>query len=270
MGADKVSADKCTQERDEARKKGTAELVRWLPAILVVVVLATFYVFGGHRYLSMEVLAEQQEALKAHVEARLPLAASLYVLTYVALVAVSFPGASIVTIAGGLMFGWIVGGTLSVIGATIGACIIFLIARTSIGEALERRAGPRLKRLADGFREDAFHYLLFLRLAPIFPFWVINLAPALFGMRLGPYALATLVGILPGTFAYSYFGEGLGTAFDAEGPTVSPQLLIGFAVLALAALLPIVLKRWRGTGHADDKQETAAPCAERQPGAERM
>ncbi|WP_224406705.1 TVP38/TMEM64 family protein [Afifella sp. IM 167] len=219
--------------------------LRWMPVVLVLVLLAAFYAFGGHRYLSLDAIAEQKEALQDLVMQRLVLAAGLYVLAYIALVAVSFPGASIVTIAGGLMFGWMLGGALSAVGATIGACIIFMIARTSFGEVLQKKAGRRLKRLREGFQEDAFSYLLFLRLAPIFPFWVINLAPALFGMRLAPYALATFLGILPGTFAYSYFGDGLGTALDEEGPLISGQLLLGFALLGLAALLPIVLKRWR-------------------------
>ncbi|SCZ34200.1 TVP38/TMEM64 family protein [Afifella marina] len=219
--------------------------LRFLPVGIVVLLLLLFYAGGFQEFLSLGALQEESEALKGFVDDRLALAGLLYVIVYITLVAVSFPGASIVTIAGGLLFGWILGGALSAVGATIGACIIFLIARTSFGTVLARRAGPRLKRLQSGFQEDAFHYLLFLRLAPIFPFWVINLAPALFAMRLGPYALATFLGILPGTFAYSYFGEGVGTALDEEGPVFSTQLLLGFAVLALAALLPIMLKRWR-------------------------
>jgi len=240
-----LQAEDEIREECAASETGGRSWLRWLPVAVVLAVLAGLYALGGDRYLSLEALAEKQEALRALVMERLLLAALLYVLTYIALVAVSFPGASIVTIAGGLMFGWVLGGVLSAVGATIGACIIFMIARTSFGEALQKRAGRRLKRLREGFQADAFNYLLFLRLAPIFPFWIINLAPALFGMRLAPYALATFVGILPGTFAYSYFGEGLGTAFDDEGPMVSTQLLLGFALLGLAALLPIVLKRWR-------------------------
>ncbi|MDQ0325142.1 putative membrane protein YdjX (TVP38/TMEM64 family) [Rhodopseudomonas julia] len=219
--------------------------LRFLPVGIVALLLLLLYAAGFQEFLSLDALEEKSEALKGFVGDRLALSGLLYVIVYITLVAVSFPGASIVTIAGGLLFGWVLGGALSAVGATIGACIIFLIARTSFGTVLARRAGPRLKRLRSGFQEDAFHYLLFLRLAPIFPFWVINLAPALFDMRLGPYALATFLGILPGTFAYSYFGEGVGTALDEDGPVVSTQLLAGFAVLALAALLPIMLKRWR-------------------------
>ncbi|MCT8268983.1 TVP38/TMEM64 family protein [Afifella sp. JA880] len=219
--------------------------LRFLPVGIVVLLLLLLYAGGFQEFLSLNALQEESEALKGFVDDRLALAGLLYVIVYITLVAVSFPGASIVTISGGLLFGWALGGALSAVGATIGACIIFLIARTSFGTVLARRAGPRLKRLRAGFQEDAFHYLLFLRLAPIFPFWVINLAPALFDMRLGAYALATFLGILPGTFAYSYFGEGVGTALDEEGPVVSTQLLLGLVVLALAALLPIMLKRWR-------------------------
>ena len=110
---------------------------------------------------------------------------------------------------------------------------------------MQRKAGERIRKLRDGFQEDSFNYLLFLRLAPIFPFWLINLAPALFGMRLGPYVLATVIGILPGTFAYAYFGQGISSAIDMEGSLASPELLIGLGALGLAALIPIALKRIR-------------------------
>ena len=173
------------------------------------------------------------------------LAVLIYMAVYIAAVAVSLPGASFLTIASGFSFGWLLGGALTVVSATIGAAIIFLAARTAFGDLLQRKAGDRIRKLRDGFQEDSFNYLLFLRLAPIFPFWLINLAPALFGMRLGPYVLATFIGILPGTFAYAYFGQGISSAIEMEGSLASPELLIGLGALGLVALLPIALKRIR-------------------------
>jgi uncharacterized membrane protein YdjX (TVP38/TMEM64 family) len=153
------------------------------------------------------------------------------------------------------------------VGATLGAIIVFLIACTSVGDALVQRAGPRLKRLADGFREDAFSYLLFLRLVPVFPFWLVNLAPPLFGVPLKTFALATAIGIVPGTFAFAFAGAGLDSVIAAQKAAkqaciaaggsdcylhidlhalVTPKLLVAFAVLGLVALIPVVLRRWYG------------------------
>jgi len=234
----------CGEESAPRSRSGTA-LRRLAPVAMVLALLAVAYAAGLHEYLSLEELAARRDALQRLVAENRLAAAAGFVAVYVAAVSVSIPGATVLTIAGGFMFGWIMGAALSVTGATIGATIIFLIARTALGGLLEAKAGPRLKKLQAGFREDAFHYLLFLRLAPLFPFWLINVAPALLGMRLGPYVLATFIGILPGTLAYSYFGLGVGTALQPGGPVLTPDLIIGFAALALVALMPVAIRRWR-------------------------
>ena len=121
----------------------------------------------------------------------------------VAAVALSIPGAAILTITGGILFGWRVGGLAALLGATTGATIVFLIARGACGESILRRAGPLAGKLAQGFRAHAFNYLLFLRLVPVFPFWLVNLAPAVVGVRLATFVLATALGIIPATFAFA-------------------------------------------------------------------
>ena len=206
-------------------------------------------------------------------------ALGLYAMIYIGAVTLSIPGALFLTMLGGFLFGWFLGGVMTIVGATIGAVIVFLIASTSIGDALVRRAGPRLKRLADGFREDAFAYLLFLRLVPLFPFWLVNLAPALFGVPLRTFALATAIGIVPGTLAFAVAGAGLDSVIAAQkaaklaciaaGGTdcymridlkalVTPKLLVAFAVLGLVALIPVVLRRWYGHhGKALDAKQPA-------------
>jgi uncharacterized membrane protein YdjX (TVP38/TMEM64 family) len=156
------------------------------------------------------------------------------------------------------------------IAATIGAIIVFLIARSALGETLAARVGPWLSKLRQGFQEDAFNYLLFLRLVPVFPFWLVNLAPALLGVSLSTYALATAIGIIPGSFAYSIAGEGLDILILAQqaahqsclakmGPDaeklcpfvlepralLTPGLVAGFVALGLVALIPIAVKRFR-------------------------
>ncbi len=123
--------------------------------------------------------------------------------------ALSLPGGAILTVIGGLLFGVIVGSVAAAVGALVGATAIFLIARSAAGEFLTRRAGPFAAKLAEGFRADAFSYLLFLRLVP-FPFWLVNLASALFGVRLSTYVAATAIGIVPATVAFAAFGAGLG------------------------------------------------------------
>ena len=140
------------------------------------------------------------------------------------------------TITGGFLFGAALGTVLASVAATIGATLIFLIARTSLGALLAERAGPRAQKLRDGFQEEGFSYLLFLRLVPLFPFWLVNLAAALFGMRLLTYVAATAIGVVPATFVFAYFGHGLGTALDSEGPHVPATLLVALALLGLVAL----------------------------------
>ncbi len=226
-------------------KRRNFSLKRWAPIAVIATALATAYALGLHEYISLQALGDKREALQSIVANNILLAALTYMAIYIVAVALSFPGASFLTIASGFSFGWLLGGALTAISATIGASLIFLAARTSFGDLLQQKAGNRIQKLRQGFQADSFNYLLFLRLAPIFPFWLINLAPALFGMRLGPYVLATSIGILPGTFAYAYFGQGISSAIEMEGSIVSPELAIGLGALGLVALLPIVLKRIR-------------------------
>lgn len=154
------------------------------------------------------------------------------------------------TLAGGFLFGTCLGASLNVVGATAGAAVLFFIARSAVGDALQARAGPFLKRMEEGFRRDAFNYLLFLRLVPAFPFWAVNLAPALLGMRAAPYVTATMLGIIPGTVVYTAFGAGLGQIFDAGADAnlkdvFSPTLIGALIGLGVLALLPIAVRRVR-------------------------
>jgi uncharacterized membrane protein YdjX (TVP38/TMEM64 family) len=174
------------------------------------------------------------------------------------------------TIAGGFLFGWLVGGLAALLAATLGATIVFLIARSALSDLLSARAGPWLARLRDGFREDAFSYLLFLRLVPIFPFWLVNLAPGLLGVSFGTYFLATVLGIIPGTFAFALAGNGLDSIIEAQqsahqsclakmgaegqescpyaldpGQLLTPELIAALVALGLVALIPVAVKRYR-------------------------
>jgi uncharacterized membrane protein YdjX (TVP38/TMEM64 family) len=219
---------------------------RWGPLAAVIAALAAGYAFDLHEYLSLEALRRSQDTLLSFVARNAIGAAAAYFIVYAAAVAVSFPGASALTVAGGFMFGAVIGTALAWAAATAGATIIFLVARTSLGDLLAERAGARTQKLRAGFQEEGFNYLLFLRLVPLFPFWLVNLGAALFGMRLLPYVTATAIGILPGTFVLSYFGAGLGTALEAQGPKLPAELIVALVLLALLALVPVAARRWRG------------------------
>ena len=240
-GPEVVKAPDALNGRSGSRRT----LLRWLPLCAVALALLVLYAAGLTDYLSLDTLRRYQGTLLDIVAERPFLAAAAYLVTYVTVVAVSFPGAGVMTITGGFLFGALFGTALACVAATVGATLIFLIARTSLGAFLAERAGPRTRRLRKGFQEEGFSYLLFLRLVPIFPFWLVNLAAALFGMRLLTYVVATAVGVVPATFVFAYFGQGLGTALDMEGPQVPTGLLVALALLGLMALAPIAVRRLR-------------------------
>lgn len=231
-----------------------ARLKRFAPIAVIACGLVIGYLFGLHEYLKLESLIEHRDMLKAHVMENIVTASAVYFVIYVLAVAFSFPAASLLTILGGFVFGWLLAGTLTAFAATIGASIIFLAARTALGDFLERMAGPAVAKLAHSFEENAFGFLLVLRLAPVFPFFVINIAPALFNVPLRIYVAATFLGILPGTYAYTYLGQGLDSVIEsakAAGRDVSladlvtVELTIAFAALAVVAAIPFIIKKFR-------------------------
>lgn len=226
-------------------------LKRFAPLMVIVALLAIGYASGLHKYLSLEAVSENKALIDTFVAENFFLAMGAYLIIYIVAVSLSFPGASFLTIAGGGIFGWAIGGTLTVIGATVGASIIFLVAKTSLGDYLAEKAGPRMNKLREGFQKDAFSYLLTLRLAPVVPFWITNLAPALFGMDLARYALATFIGIIPGTYAYSFIGDQVGSAVG--GSDITQKITLGLAALALASVIPLIVKwvRRKKTNNVD-------------------
>ena len=235
-------------------KSGPPSLRRALLLLPVAVAVIAFFALGCERYATPEALAEHREWLLAEV-ARLGFTAyALFVALYVLLVAVSIPGAAFLTIVGGFVFGTVIGAIGTVLGATIGATAIFLLARTAIGEGLRARAGPFVQRLEAGFRKNALSYLLFLRLVPGFPFFVVNLVPAFLGVSLRVFVLGTVLGIIPGTVIFSAVGDGLGAVFARGGKAdlneiaTDPKVWLPLAGLALLSLLPVAYKRWRGRG----------------------
>ncbi|MDO9416403.1 TVP38/TMEM64 family protein [Pararhizobium sp.] len=227
---------------------------RYLPVAVILAGLVLAYAFGLQRYLSLDMLSANNENLKSAVAANPVRSAAIFFAIYVLAVAFSLPAASILTIVAGFLFGLVAGGAIVVLAATTGACIVFLAARTAFGDILKRRAGSYLDRFAEGFRADAFNYLLILRLAPVFPFFVVNIAPAFFAISLGTFALATFIGIIPGTLAYVWLGCGLESALADAAAAGKPlsvadfatwKITLAFAILALVAAMPLALRKWR-------------------------
>jgi uncharacterized membrane protein YdjX (TVP38/TMEM64 family) len=221
---------------------------RRLWAVLAVAALIVAARLSGlDRYLSLDALAEHRSALSALVRDHSVPIALAYLVIYAAAVALSFPGAVILTLTGGFLFGAVPGTALTVIGATAGATVVFLLARRIFGADALDRLGPRAQALAEGIRRNAASYLLVLRLVPLFPFFLVNLVPAFVGVRLSVYVVTTLVGILPGTFVFSLAGAGLGGVLDAGGTInpasiLTPEILGALGGLALLSLAAIPLK----------------------------
>jgi len=227
----------------------------WLPALLLAG-LGAFVASGAHRFVSWQAIALHYGQITAYAEARLIVAAGGFLLAYALAVAFSLPVALPLTLTGGAVFGWLAL-PLVLIGATAGAGIVFIAARTAFADLARRRAGPFMARLEDGFSRDAFSYLLALRLIPAAPFWVINIVPALTRMRFRDFLLATFIGIAPGTAVFVSVGRGLDQVL-AAGRTpdlavlASPGILGPLAALGLLALMPVVWKRIRAARNPAD------------------
>lgn len=225
-------------------------LRRLLPVAILLGGLAVFLLLGLERYFSYDLLYRHQATLTKWVAKHAFMSAAAFVLVYTIVVAFSLPIAIVVTPVAGFLFGTWMGAGLSVIGATLGSIAVFLAARTAFRDLFRARAGAALARLEAGFRRDDFSYLLFLRLVPIFPFWLINIVPALLGMRLDRYVLATMIGIVPAAIIYASVGAGLGTVIErGERPNLGIifewQILLPLLGLAALALLPVLYARLR-------------------------
>lgn len=233
-------------------------LRRYLPVFVLAAALAVAWMAGVQDYLSLAYLGEQREMLGKWVGSRPVVSSLVFMGLYTSIVALSLPAASVLTIFAGFLFGWLHGGLMVLVAATLGATILFLAARSGFGNLLKDKLGAKAEAFAEGFRKDAFGYLLVLRLAPVFPFFLVNIAPAFFNVKTRDYVLATALGILPGTFAFAWLGEGVGSVLDAakaSGSTpsvsqlVTPQITIAFAALAVVAAIPLVIKRFKGSAN---------------------
>ena len=224
--------------------RASLPLGRLLPLAVLLLGLVLFFVLGLGRYVSLDTLRDNRNALVQWVADAGFTAWLAYAGIYALIAAFSIPAGALATIVGGFLFGPAIGAGLAIVGATAGATVLFLAARYAFADYLRAKAGPAIRRMERGFNENALSYLLFLRLIPVFPFFLVNLAPAFLGVRLGTYVVATAIGIVPGTVVYALVGDGLGAVLDA-GIIFQPRFLAPIVGLALLALLPIAYKKLR-------------------------
>lgn len=234
---------------------------RLLPVAVIVVALTAFFLLGGPKYVSFSALREHKDTLAGFVESNYALAIFSFILAYAVLVGISFPGAWVLSLLGGFLFGTFVGGGAIVIGATLGATAIFLAARYAIGDFLKRKTkGNYIKKFEKGLKENELSYLFILRLIPAFPFFVVNFAPALFDVKVRNYVLSTFFGIMPGSFVYASVGQGLETILaeggkeSLSGVMFQPKILLPICGLVALSVLPILYKKFFGKPGASSAQ----------------
>lgn len=231
-----------TKQRSRAARNSK----RFLPFVLLTG-LALFFLFDGDEFLSFSQFAENYANLKAFVDRQHLTALLVFGAAYILTVALTLPVASLLTLAGGALFGWSAAAVI-ICAATIGATIVFIAAQTVLNEFFVKRTTGILAKLEAGFQRNAFSYLLALRLIPAAPFWVVNIVPALLGMRLKLYMLATFIGITPGTLIYLWVARSFDNFLSSgQSPNLSvfstPEIIVPLFVLGLLCLMPALTKR---------------------------
>jgi uncharacterized membrane protein YdjX (TVP38/TMEM64 family) len=213
--------------------------------LAIGVAVAAFFYLDLGQFLSLQALKDNRDYLLSFTETHSAVAAALFVLVYIAVTGLSLPGAVILTLAGGFLFGAVLGTLLVNLGATTGATLAFLVSRYLLRDWVEQRLGKWLGPVQQGFAQNAFSYLMTLRLIPLFPFFVVNLVSGLTRVNLGTYVVATALGIIPGSFVYAYAGRQLGTISSLKD-IASPGVIGAFVLLGLLALVPNLYKKWSG------------------------
>ncbi|MDX2252347.1 MAG: TVP38/TMEM64 family protein [Nitrospira sp.] len=224
-----------------ARENGSS-IGKIVIAAAIAGAIAAFLYFNLGQYLALDTLKQNRDQLLAYTETNYAISVGLFILTYIVVTGLSLPGAVILTLAGGFLFGGIFGTLFVNLGATTGATLAFLAARYLLRDWVEQKFGKWIGPVQEGFTKNAFSYLLTLRLIPLFPFFVVNLVSGLTRVSIGTYAAATAIGIIPGSFVYAYAGRQLGS-INTLKEIASPNVIGAFVLLGLFALIPIVYKK---------------------------
>ena len=232
-----------------------------MPLLVIAVALFLFYHFHLYHYLSFSSLSSHHQSLAVWTKAHYLLAVLIFMLTYAVVTAICLPaGPVILTLTGGFLFGILSGVFYIDISATVGAFLLFLAIKTSLGEWISKSSKAWISRLEAGFQKNAFSYLLFLRLVPLFPFQVVNVVSALLGVKKGTFFWATLIGIIPGSLVYAAIGNGLGSVFAmGQSPDFNvifkPALLIPIIGLGLLSVVPILYKKLKSNRYSPAPNE---------------
>lgn len=223
---------------------GSSSRGKLIVLALFALAIASFLYFDVGRFLSLDALKANRDGLLAFTEDHYGAAVGLFIAAYIAVTAASLPGAVILTLAGGFLFGSLLGTLYVNLGATTGATLAFLASRYLLRDWVERKFGWWLGPMQEGLAKNAFSYLMTLRLIPIFPFFGVNALCGLTRIPLGTYVAATAIGIIPGSFVYAYAGRQLGT-INSLKEIASPNVLLAFTLLGLLALAPILYRKLR-------------------------
>lgn len=232
--------------RDDKPRKSAA--THMLPLVAVGIAIALVFALDLDRYLSFESLKSHRQTALDWYGKNPVLAVLGFMAVYALVVALSVPGAVWLTLTGGFLFGTVAATIYVVVAATIGALGIFLIARYALADFFHDKTGEIGTKMEAGFQENALSYLLVLRLVPLFPFWLVNLVPALLGVPARTFVIGTFLGIIPGTVVFCSVGNGLGVIFDSGGrPDLGiifkPEILGPLLALAALSLVPVIYKR---------------------------
>lgn len=212
--------------------------------VLLLLIIIVFRVSGSETYLNTNYILEQRADLIEAVQNYYALTAFIFLLVYIGAVAFSVPGAAVLSITGGLLFGLIPGLVLVNIGATLGATLNFIFARYVIGDTIQKKHGDKLEKFNQEIEKNGKNYLLTLRLIPIFPFFLINVLAGLTAIKLKTFIWTTAVGIIPGSVFYVYAGTTL-KEVDALADFLSWRTTLPLVLLGLLAFLPVLYNKFR-------------------------
>ena len=218
-----------------------------LIAIAGITGVALFFWFDLQRYLTLDALKTNRQALSNYYAAHTVVMIAGFMAIYIIQTALSLPGAAILSLAAGAIFGSVMGTIYANIAATTGATLAFLVTRYLLRDVVLNKFGTKLEKINRELEQRGFNYLLFLRLVPLFPFFLINLAAGLTRLPLRTFFIATMLGIIPGGFVYVNAGASLAT-IDSLSGIASPQVLGSFALLGLFALIPALYNKFKKDG----------------------
>lgn len=269
------------QKTEETARSGRAALIlRYLPLLFIIAAAVAVFSLGLHRYISLEAAVRHSDAIDRIIDDNPYFAFAVYVATYSAAIVCATPGAVVFTMFGGLLFGWFFGALGGIFGSTIGGVITVLIGSASVGASLQHASLPRFQRLAEGFRNGAFGYIVLLRLIPAVPYIAINVAAGLFRVPLKTFVAATMLGIAPIAFCFGFIGSGLDRGLEKQlqafraceaanageckiefDPALffSREMIVGLALFAILISLPLIFRKRIAKFRRTSREERAKP-----------